>query len=118
MTFNELYKKLEDSTFNDTTTAVSYTHLDVYKRQLDNSTHTSTYSASFTAGSLLHRETTSILHLLEAENTQELLKSEAKNNQYIQINSEKSRKRVIAEINKRYAVVKPCLLYTSFYSIK
>ncbi|HHU27151.1 MAG TPA: DUF1819 family protein [Bacteroidales bacterium] len=74
---------------------------------MDNSTHTSTYSASFTAGSLLHRETTSILHLLEAENTQELLKSEAKNNQYIQINSEKSRKRVIAEINKRYAVVKP-----------
>ncbi len=74
---------------------------------MDYLSNTSKYSASFNAGSLLHRETTSILHLLEADNAQELLKNEVKNNQYIQINSETSRKRVITEITKRYAVVKP-----------
>lgn len=71
---------------------------------MDNISHISKYSASFTAGSLLHRETTAILHLLEAENAQELLEDEAKNNQFIQINAEKSRKRVINEITRRYAV--------------
>lgn len=78
----------------------------LYTYILDNVAHISKYSASFTAGSLLYRETTAILHLLEAKNSQELLENEAKNNQFIQINSEKSRKRVIAEIAKRYAVVK------------
>jgi hypothetical protein len=65
----------------------------------------SLYSASFTAGSLLWREFVALLPLLVSPQSQSLLKEEIEKNNYLKINAESSRKRVIAEIQKRYIVV-------------
>ncbi|MFH2144396.1 MAG: BrxA family protein [Bacteroidota bacterium] len=65
----------------------------------------SKYSASFTAGALLLRETDALLEVLFNENSKILIESEIKNNQLIQINSESSRKRVIVEIVKRFNAI-------------
>lgn len=65
----------------------------------------SSYSASFTAASLLYKETTALLPLLLSENSEILLKEEIKQNNLLQINAEKSRKRTIAEIVKRLSYV-------------
>ena len=62
-----------------------------------------TYSASFTAGGLLYRETTCLLPLLFSEHPDKLIQEEIINNDLLKINSEASRKRVIWEINKRMA---------------
>ncbi len=51
------------------------------------------YSASFTTGGLLFKETNSLLPLLAAENATELIEKEKKENQYLQINSEAARGR-------------------------
>lgn len=72
---------------------------------MESNPHTSIYTASFTTGSLLYRETTAMLPLLESEQSQSLLEKEVKENLFIQINSEKSRRNVINEIVKRFAVV-------------
>ena len=66
---------------------------------------TSTYSASFTAGSLLYKETTALLPLLLSENSGQLIKEEIKQNNLLKINSEKARERTVSEIQKRLSFV-------------
>jgi hypothetical protein len=65
----------------------------------------SPYSASFTAGSLLHKETTALLPLLLSKNSESLLNDEIKQNILLKINTESSRKRTVSEIVKRISVV-------------
>jgi hypothetical protein len=62
------------------------------------------YSASFTAGSLLHKETTALLPLLLSEDAGTLVKQEIKQNNLLKINSETSRQRTVAEIVKRLSI--------------
>jgi len=59
------------------------------------------YSAAFTAGGLLYRETLFVLDLLLHENAEELLTEEVENNKYIRINSQSARQRSLQEIRKR-----------------
>lgn len=61
----------------------------------------SPYSASFTAGSLLYKETTALLPLLLSDDAEILIKEEIKQNNILRINSETSRKRTVSEIIKR-----------------
>lgn len=65
----------------------------------------SPYSASFTAGGFLQDEIKLIVPLLLQENAEELIKDEIVNNRLLHINAEISRKRVIAEIRKRFQSV-------------
>lgn len=65
----------------------------------------SAYTASFTAGSLLHKETNILLPFLLSENSEELLKEEKKQNNLLKINSEKARYLTINEIVKRISIV-------------
>jgi len=65
----------------------------------------SIYSASFTAGSLLHKETTALLPLLLSGDAENLIKEEIKQNNLLKINSENSRKRTVSEIVKRLSYV-------------
>ena len=62
----------------------------------------SPYTASVTGGGFLFSETAILLPLLQSEDRAQLLKNEAINNNLLQINSEAARKRVIAEVSKRY----------------
>ena len=66
---------------------------------------TNIYSASFTAGALLYRETNALLSILLNNDSELLIAEEIKNNKLIQINSEASRKRVMQEIVKRFQIV-------------
>jgi len=59
------------------------------------------YSASFTAGSLLQKETTVLLPLIQSDQWEEKIREEIRNNQYLHINSESARKRTVAEVIKR-----------------
>lgn len=61
----------------------------------------SSYSASFTVGSLLHRETSVLLPLLQSEHAESLIREEIKTNKLLHVNSESARKRIIFEIIKR-----------------
>ena len=61
----------------------------------------SRYSASFTAGSLLHKETSVLLPLLQSEDAEQSIREEIKNNQILHINSESARKRIVFEVIKR-----------------
>lgn len=70
-----------------------------------NKTDNTTYSASFTTGSLLHKETVALLPLFLSDDAAELLKAEIKENKLLQINTENSRKKIIGEITKRLAQV-------------
>lgn len=73
-----------------------------YLKQINMSDKQKTrYSASFTAGSLLHKETTVLLPLIQSDQREENIRQEIKNNQYLKINSESARKRTVAEIIKR-----------------
>lgn len=63
------------------------------------------YSAAFTAGALLFRETNALISILLSDNYIQLIADEIKKNQFIQINSESSRKRVTQEIVKRFQAV-------------
>ena len=65
----------------------------------------SSYSASFTAGSLLYKETTALLPLLLSDNSGLLIKEEIKQNNLLKINSEKARERTVSEIQKRLSFV-------------
>lgn len=67
--------------------------------------YNSQYSASITAGGFLQEETNSIVPLLLQENADDLIKDEIINNRLLHINAEMSRKRVIAEIIKRFRSV-------------
>lgn len=62
----------------------------------------SPYSASFTAGGFLQDEIKLIVPLLLQENAEDLIQDEIVNNRLLHINAEISRKRVIAEIRKRF----------------
>lgn len=64
----------------------------------------STYTGSFAAGSLLHKETNAILPLLLLELSDALLKQEIQQNNLLKINSESARKRTVMEIQKRFSV--------------
>ena len=61
----------------------------------------SKYSASFTAGALLHAETIALLKYLNDDNISNITE-QIKTNTLLKTNSESSRKRIIAEIIKRY----------------
>ena len=63
------------------------------------------YSASFTGGSLLFKETTCLLPLLLSDQSEILIIEEIKNNNLLKINSESSRKRIVSEITKRISFV-------------
>lgn len=67
----------------------------------------SSYSASFTAGSLLHRETSALLPLFQSGNTGLAIREEIKNNRLLHVNSESARKRIVFEIIKRTKSVEP-----------
>jgi len=62
------------------------------------------YTGSFAAGSLLHKETNAILPLLLLEQSDALLKQEIQQNNLLKINSESARKRTVMEIQKRFSV--------------
>lgn len=62
----------------------------------------SPYSASITGGGFLFNETNALLPLLLDENATALIKEEVLNNNILHINSEKSRKRNVAEIKQRF----------------
>lgn len=63
---------------------------------------TSRYSASFTAGSLLHKETSALLPLILSDNAEKLIRDEVNRNELLLINSESARKRTVHEIIKRF----------------
>lgn len=65
----------------------------------------SPYSASITGGGFLFAETNALLPLLLDENAVALVKEEVLNNNILHINSEKSRKRNVAEIKRRFEAV-------------
>lgn len=65
----------------------------------------SPYTAAITGGGFLYEETCILLPLLQSDNREFLLKDEALNNRLLQINSETSRKRNIAEVGRRYDVM-------------
>lgn len=77
---------------------------------------TSIYSASFTAGSLLYKETTALLPLLLSKNSGQLIKEEIKQNNLLKINSEKARKRTVCEIQKRLSYVDHT--FWEYYSVR
>jgi len=61
------------------------------------------FDANFTAGGILYNEFIAISSMLESENFNELITTETENNNFIGIAVEASRKRIIAEIKRRYA---------------
>lgn len=63
---------------------------------------TSPYSAAVTGGGFLFNETNALLPLLLDENAVALIKDEILHNNILHINSEKSRKRNVAEIKRRF----------------
>lgn len=63
----------------------------------------SPYSAAFTGGGFLFEETNVLLPLLQAENSDALLREEKINNNLLHINAESSRSRIMAEVIRRYA---------------
>lgn len=60
------------------------------------------YSAAFTGAGLMFPEMESLYPVLAQPNAIDLLWQEVKENKYLKINSESSRKRVLQEIRKRY----------------
>lgn len=75
----------------------------------------SRYSASFTAGSLLHKETTALLPLLQSDKAEQKIREEVKNNHILHINSENARKRVVSEVIKRIKSIHPG--FWDFYAL-
>lgn len=65
----------------------------------------SPYTAALTGGGFLFEETISLLPLLQAEDSEELLREEKVRNQVLHINAETSRKKVIGEVRRRYQAV-------------
>ena len=73
----------------------------------------SPYTAAITGGGFLFEETCTLLPLLECDGREDLLKDEALNNRLLQINSETSRKRIIAEVARRYDAM-PVSFWSAF----
>jgi len=67
----------------------------------------SPYTAALTGGGFLFEETLTLLPLLQAENSEELLHEESVNNNLLHINAETSRKKAITEIRRRYQTMSP-----------
>lgn len=67
----------------------------------------SPYTAALTGGGFLYEETLTLLPLLQAENSEELLQEEKVNNHLLHINAEVSRKKAIIEIKRRYNAMTP-----------
>lgn len=65
----------------------------------------SPYTATITGCAFLYPEFMRVLPLLMAPNSDELLKEEAINNQFLQVNSQKARKTFINEFKRRYQAV-------------
>lgn len=65
----------------------------------------SPYTAAITGGGFLFAETNALLPLLLDENADALVKEEVLNNNILHINSEKSRKRNVSEIRRRFEVM-------------
>ena len=73
----------------------------------------SPYTAAITGGGFLFEEICTLLPLLESDEREALLKDEALNNRLLQINSETSRKRIIAEVARRYDAM-PVSFWSAF----
>lgn len=67
----------------------------------------SPYTAALTGGGFLFEETLTLLPLLQADNSEELLREEKVHNNMLHINAETSRKKAIMEIKRRYQSVSP-----------
>lgn len=67
----------------------------------------SQYTAALTGGGFLFEETLILLPLLQARNSEELLKEEKINNNLLHINAEAARSRNIHEIRRRYRAMPP-----------
>lgn len=65
----------------------------------------SPYTAAITGGGFLFSETNALLPLLLDENSDALIKDEVLNNNILHINSEKSRKRNVSEIKRRFDIM-------------
>lgn len=76
----------------------------------------SPYTASVTGGGFLLTETATLLPLLQSEDRAARLKDEAVNNNLLQINSEAARKRIIAEVSKRYDAM-PATFWEEYVSM-
>ena len=67
----------------------------------------SPYTAALTGGGFLFEETLTLLPLLQAENSEELLQEEKVNNNLLHINAETSREKAILEIRRRFQTMPP-----------
>lgn len=67
----------------------------------------SPYTAALTGGGFLFEETLTLLPLLQADNSEELLQEEKVNNNLLHINAETARSRNIHEIKRRYQTMPP-----------
>ena len=67
----------------------------------------SPYTAAITGGGFLLEETKVLLPLLQSPDRIALLKDERVNNRLLKINAETSRKRAMAEIERRYDAMPP-----------
>lgn len=67
----------------------------------------SPYTAAITGGGFLFEETLALLPLLQADDSEKLLREEKVNNRLLHINSERSRSKAILEIKRRYESEKP-----------
>ena len=65
----------------------------------------SPYSAAFTAASMMYREMTALVPLMQSDNAKDLLNQEIEENNLLCINSLTSRKRVVSEFLRRFNAV-------------
>lgn len=73
----------------------------------------SPYTATITGCAFLYNEYLRILPLLMSQNATELLNVEVKNNQILQVNSQKARQTFITEFKRRYNAV-PATFWVNF----
>lgn len=75
--------------------------------------HNSPYTATITGCAFLFNEFMRVLPLMMSDNSDELLKEELKNNNLLQVNSQKARQNFLNEFKRRYASV-PQKFWESF----
>lgn len=76
----------------------------------------SPYTATITGCAFLYNEYLRILPLLMSQNATELLNDEVKNNQILQVNSQKARQTFITEFKRRYNAV-PVTFWVNFQTM-
>ncbi len=79
------------------------------------SKNNSPYSSAFTACSFLYSEFNAVLPLLRSDNSEQILKEESVNREYLMVNNEASAQRIIAEFKRRYNAVPP--IFWEWYDI-